>query len=334
MLFVLLSVLVHLFVIGLILLYHLILLLLGLIPAHTATVAVPVQLPHVTLVSPHSYATTPDDPNAPKNPNVPVEADHNSVLASNSPFPRVHTLMPDISGRAHSNDVTNTRFSPQTRLPIAQVRNQQPSQQQNPNQARSQSQSQAHQQMQQAVVQQQSEAAKPVEHPAPRAKPVQLVDPNGLPVLPPLDAATVLPPNEQAGGGGQPPPSISTVQANIQGDTSGITDHISLAAKQTELGQYLAKVKRAIGSVWEPKVQDQLQLVSIGVVRVHVVIHSNGQVDVSPLDGGYEGNSTLMGISMSSIKEAGPFDEFPPSMKAKYGDTFTDDFTFEVYSAN
>jgi outer membrane biosynthesis protein TonB len=101
----------------------------------------------------------------------------------------------------------------------------------------------------------------------------------------------------------------------------------------SELGAYMAKVRRAIGSIWYPKVEGQMQLVSVGTVRLRVTIHADGTVDVIPLGGDNVSDSAqiLRSISLRSIEEAAPFDRFTDSLKAKYGDSYTDEFTFQVY---
>ena len=278
-----------------------------------------VTLNLVPLPSPkHLLATTPPDPNAPENPNAEIEADNNSQLATKQAISRSQNQIPDIEGHAPTHDFHNTAYIPPKNQPVAppaqdhqQIEKQvltpksnptQPTHQQNP-------------QPQFPIAQAPKQA--PTPHPAPRAQAVQLVDPNGLPVLPPIAGATVLPPDPQvnqvqAVRGGAPPPSMAEQSGDVDG-ISAISDHDSISARQSDLGVYMAKVRRAIGSIWYPRVENQMQLVSVGVVHVKVIFHADGTVDVFPGESGDQSDRAIIlrSLSMTSIKEAAPFDPFP-----------------------
>ncbi len=172
--------------------------------------------------------------------------------------------------------------------------------------------------------------------PAPPAKPQQLVDENGFPVLPPINAPTLAPPNSAAQPLA-PIPSDRQQAADAHGAV-GLSGDTSPAAMATALGKYKQKVYAAVGSRWYPKVDNSLQLLGVGIVHIQFTIHSDGSVDTKVLDGGNANMQMLLSISVNSIREAAPFDPFPPEMVKQLiseqggdGTSYTDDFSFSVY---
>jgi hypothetical protein len=103
---------------------------------------------------------------------------------------------------------------------------------------------------------------------------------------------------------------------------------------QTELGRYKAKVYRAVGSRWYEKIGKQLQYIGVGSVHIQFTIYSDGTVSTKVLDGGNSTLEMLLSNSRNSITEAAPFPPFTPGMLKQVGDSYTDDFTFSIYSNN
>jgi len=121
------------------------------------------------------------------------------------------------------------------------------------------------------------------------------------------------------------------VPADVQG-RAALSGNPSPDAMATELGKYKAIVYRAVGSRWYPKINDQLQVLSVGSVRVQYTIYSTGRVETKVLDGGSATLESLLSISRNSIIESAPLPPFSPALlKELSTDSFTDDFTFSIY---
>ena len=106
----------------------------------------------------------------------------------------------------------------------------------------------------------------------------------------------------------------------------------------TAFGKYKQRVYEAVGSNWYPKVDNSFQVLGVGTVHIQFTIHSNGTVETKVLDDGGVSMQTLLAISMNSIREAAPFDPFPPEMVKELieqqggdGSSYTDDFSFSIY---
>jgi cytoskeletal protein RodZ len=173
--------------------------------------------------------------------------------------------------------------------------------------------------------------------PPTKQPPPPTLDPNGLPVLPPLNVPTMAPqvtvnPN-QVSQAPIPPPLVPSEASDVQG-RAGMSGAPSPEAMSTELGKYKAKVYLAVGSRWYQKVGQQLSLLGVGSVHVQYTIHSDGTVDVTVLDGGTGSLQLLLSLSQNSILEAAPFEPFSPALIKELGGatSFTDDFTFSIYS--
>jgi len=163
-------------------------------------------------------------------------------------------------------------------------------------------------------------------------------DPNGLPVLPALNAPTLAPrtavkptPQNQTARTAQPPPNFQMSKADTSG-SAGVNGEASPAAMATELGRYKAKIYRAVGSRWYAKVNAQLQIMPVGMVHITYTVHSDGRLEIT---GDPDANNAqvmlLHSISYQAMIEAAPFDAFSESMKRDVGESFTDDFTFSIY---
>ena len=106
----------------------------------------------------------------------------------------------------------------------------------------------------------------------------------------------------------------------------------------TLFGKYKAKVYRAVGSYWYPKVDNQFQLMPAGVVHIQFTIHDDGSVETKVLSGNDASLQILLSVSLNSIREAAPFDAFTPELEKEIareqhndGRSYTDDFSFSIY---
>lgn len=158
--------------------------------------------------------------------------------------------------------------------------------------------------------------------------------PDGLPVLPSINAPTMAPqtpnnPNQQQRTAtARPPPSFQLDKSDIAG-ASGVAGDNSAAANSTALGRYKAKLYRAVGSRWYPKVDNARSLMPVGVVRVQYTVYSDGTVVTRVMEG--NNLQILVSVSVNSITEAAPFDHFSDELIKEVGTSFTDDFSFSVY---
>lgn len=273
--------------------------------------------------------------------NTLVESDNDVNLTSQSKQNRTaDSIMPDVVSKVqHSSQLQDSPNSPskqppqQATAPPTAKQEDQPKKQETPPQPQPSKQAD-----------QTPPPPKPTtEPPPPKPKPVppppkvvqNPVDPNtGLPVLPPIDAPTIAPqspvnPNQKAQAA-IPPPILQSTAQDIQG-RAGMSGKPSPEAMATELGRYKAKFYRAVGSRWYPKVNNQLSLLGVGVVRVQYTIYPDGTITTKVLEGGSGSLMLLLTISVNSIREVSPFDAFPDSMRKQYPDGYTDDFSFSIY---
>jgi hypothetical protein len=167
----------------------------------------------------------------------------------------------------------------------------------------------------------------------------QQYDPNGLPVLPALNAPTLQPQTQQTELVPQtrqaaPPrsvPSFAVYQSDVTGQAGAQGDN-SPAAMATDLGRYKAKVYRAVGALWYNKVNNQLQVLGVGTVHISYTIYSDGTLRITAdPDGGNPALMLLHSLSINSMTEAAPFDHFSDAMRKQVGDSYTDDFSFSIY---
>ncbi|HUB66281.1 MAG TPA: hypothetical protein VL981_02195 [Candidatus Methylacidiphilales bacterium] len=164
----------------------------------------------------------------------------------------------------------------------------------------------------------------------PQPKPMQYT-PDGLPVLPPLDAPTLAASDPHTSEMQQRlQQMLQQTQANTDG-RAGMSGEPSPEAMATDLGRYKMIVYRAVGSRWYPKVNNQLQVLPVGSVRVQYTIYADGTVTTKVLDGGTGTLELLLAISRNAITEAAPFPPFSPAMEKAVGGSYTDDFTFSIY---
>jgi outer membrane biosynthesis protein TonB len=291
------------------------------------------------------FLSTTPDPTAQPHQNTPIESDNTTALKSQAKAARApDSVLPDVTAtQKHSLDLQDAPYIPPT--PNPQTASNQS--------ARKQSQ-QSPPQPQQQMTQQQTPKPTP---PAPKPPEPSLtkttsqqvvknnVNPNGLPVLPPIDAPTLAPqtpvnPMQQVQNqtAARPPPSFQLNKSDVAG-SQGAFGNNSPAANASELGRYKAKFYRAVGSRWYAKVAQSFQILPVGTVHIQYTIHSDGIVDnIKVLEGTNGTLQLLLSISQNSITEASPFDPVTDSLRKEVarnqgndGESYTDDFTFSIY---
>ncbi len=289
------------------------------------------------------FITTEPDPNAPHQES-PLISDNDNALKSQNRVARASNVpLPDVTG--HKDHSLNLHTTPASRLSRPQPAT--PPTPQRPQQKP----------QEQKVVAKPNQATKP-EPPNPNAihptdnpekataadqKPVpeQQYDPNGLPVLPALNAPTIAPqtPPEtqptiqqvQRKASPQSVPSFAVYQSDVQGAVGQLGNN-SPAAMATDLGRYKAKVYRAVGARWYQKVNDQIGVLGVGTVHITYTIYSDGRLEIrADPDSANPALMLLHSISLNSMTEAAPFDPFSDKLKKEVGDSYTDDFSFSIY---
>lgn len=325
--FVLLSLAAHaLFILMLILINRHIPAFKPIIPASSPLVTLTLQPPpQPQAQKPPVFLPTNPDANA-KHIDQDVESDNDTLLKSENRTARApDSILPDVTGREHATGLAN---SPNVPTPNQQVTSTPPTPKQR---------------------QQQTQPRKTP--PQPNADPGQFripgtkvvknqVDPNGLPVLPPIDAPTIAqeaPVNVTQTANAAPSPVLPTVAAEVQG-RAGMTGAPTPAAMTTELGKYKQRFYNAVASHWYPDVNSHFQILPVGMVRIQYTIHSDGRIDTKVLEGDTSTMQQLLYISRGSILTVSPFFPFTDSMREELvkkqggdGESYTDDFTFSVY---
>jgi outer membrane biosynthesis protein TonB len=292
--------------------------------------------PPANPLHPRMFAlTNPDDA---KHAIRPIESDNDADLKSQSAVARnPDSLMPDIVRKnEHASAMQDAPNAPSKNPPRPgapssatgqQQQKTQSQQQQNKPSPQTQPQPQQAQQPSPTV----SKQPKPTNAKTPTAQLVQQqLDPNGLPVLPPISAPTMAPASERQ----ETPPASSVPEiADDAHGALGTHGDNSPAAMATAFGKYKAKVYRAVGSRWYPQVDKQFQILPVGIVHIQFTIHSDGTVDTKVLEGDNASLQILCTISLNAIRESAPFDPFPAAMIQELGgaDSYTDDFTFSIY---
>jgi outer membrane biosynthesis protein TonB len=268
--------------------------------------------------------TTPD-PEA-QHKQLPVESANDTNLRSKSQTARKpDSIMPDVTGKKHAPNLNN---APNVQAPPKQeVSSTPPTPKQDKPQKPTPPQPNP-QQAQKPPTTPPTPKAKPLPPTPPKPTPPQVDPLTGLPVLPPLAAPTMAPPNSAA-----PPmaPAPSQVQqaASVHGALGRQGDN-SPAAMATELGKYKQYMYNVVGSYWYPDVNDHFGTIGVGMVHIQFTIHSDGTMtDVIILEGG--NLEILKGISKHALVAPAPFKPFSDAMIKEVGDSYTDDFTFSVY---
>jgi outer membrane biosynthesis protein TonB len=337
MIFVLISLLVHVLVFGLILCVTR--LMPGFVPkpeptAIHLTMIPPPPPPAPPQQKPIFIPTTPQANVVPKKQPI-ISANDTDLTTVSRTARNPESIMPDVQGKEHAPNLNNTPNvqsppKPQVESTPPTPKSAQPEKPTppQPNPAPP------------TPVPPQPKTVQPQPKPTPPKptppKPQPQVDDNGLPVLPQINAPTMAQANPALAS---PPPAISQPQeaSSIHGSIGRQGDN-SPAAMASALGKYKQKFFAAVGSRWYPKIDNSFSIIGVGQVRIQYTIHSDGTVDTKVLDGGNSSMQTLLSISLNSIRETSPFDPFPPelikeliSTQGGDGSSYTDDFTFSVY---
>ena len=329
--FILLSLLAHAIIIAAILLITIFMpvpkMAVPDVPTTTLTLTqLPPEPPPQPKMKPIFIPTTPE-PNAVHKPQR-VESANDHDLTSKSKVARApDSIMPDVTGKEHANSLNqspNVVAPPKPEVsstpPTPKAEPQKPTPPQpNPNQGKQPPQQVA------------PPSPQPLP-PKPPAKPQPQVDPDtGLPVLPPLNVATLAPPNSAAPALA-PSPSQPQQAASVHGALGRQGDN-SPAAMATELGRYKQYVYSVVGSYWYPSIDKQFGLIGVGSVHIQFTIHSNGQItDVTVLNAKDADNlQILRDISHNALTKPAPYKAFSDAMIKEVGDSYTDDFSFSVY---
>ena len=284
------------------------------------------------------FMTTPKQPNAPHKDAL-VQSDNDAKLASQTKKPRnPNSIMPDVeSPDKHASSLQASQSAPPAKQQDAQTTP--PSAKADPSKAPPTPPTPPtppQPKTEPTKTPPQPEKVPPPPKPAPtppKVPPPPELDENGLPVLAPLVASTITPqaPANQPQQQYTPPPMPNIVPANVQG-MAGIEGQPSPAAMKTDLGMYIAKFYRAVGSRWYSQLDPmKIQTIGVGTVRIQYTITPEGIVSYKVLDRGGGSMQTLLTISILSIQGVSPFDPFPPSMLKDYPNGYTDDFTFSIY---
>jgi outer membrane biosynthesis protein TonB len=256
-----------------------------------------------------------------------VESANDTDLKSKSKTARnPNSIMPDIDGKEHNPDLNN---SPNIKSPQKpEVSSTPPT----PKVAKPEKPTPPQPQPQHAPPtppKPPQPAPKPAP-PTPPQKPQPQVDANGFPILPPLNAPTLAPPDSAA----QPlaPASSQAQQVTSIHGALGMQGANSPAAMATELGKYKQYVYSVVGSYWYPDVDQHFGTIGVGMVHIQFTIHSDGRIsDVIVLEGNNGNTEILKGISHHALIAPAPYKPFSDALIKEVGDSYTDDFTFSVY---
>jgi len=326
--FVLLSLLAHVIIIAVILLITVFMPVPKIVPTETPPPNVTLSLmtpPAPAKPNKPIFVPTTPDANA-KHKEQPIESANDTDLKSKSKTARApDSIMPDVIGKQNSPDLNS---SPNVQAPqTPQVASTPPT----PKQAKPQKPTPPQPKPQQAL-QTPPKPPQPTPKqlpPTPPKKAEPAVDPlTGLPVLPPLNAPTMAPPN-QAAEPLAPAPSQQQQAASVHG-ALGRQGNNSPAAMATELGKYKQYVYSVVGSYWYPDINQHFGTIGVGMVHIQFTIHSDGTLsDVTVLEG--DNLMILRDISLTSLRHPAPFKPFNAAMIKQVGDSYTDDFTFSIY---
>jgi len=263
------------------------------------------------------FVPTMPDANAPHKVQ-PIESANDTTLKSKSQTARApESIMPDVNGKEHNPDLNESPKIPQVQKPEVsstpptpkQFKLQKPTPPQPPTP---------------------QQALKPVpKPPAPTPpKPTPSPDnPNGLPVLPQINAPTLAMQTQST----QPlAPAASQLEqaTSVHGAISPGSDN-SPAAMATDLGKYKQYICAVVGSYWYPDIDKHFGTIGVGTVAIRFTIHSDGTIsDVTILGGD---DQILRNISRNALVAPAPYKPFSESMVKEVGDSFTEDFTFSIY---
>lgn len=105
----------------------------------------------------------------------------------------------------------------------------------------------------------------------------------------------------------------------------------SVDSRATPLGEYQAKVYRAIGSQWRFMVRQQKGLLDLGTVSVVFMVRRDGTLADVKIDYNTSSSAMLQTISENSIRLVAPFPPFPESVREQVGEELPFDVKFTIY---
>lgn len=105
----------------------------------------------------------------------------------------------------------------------------------------------------------------------------------------------------------------------------------SLDSRATPLGEYQAKVYRAIGSQWKFMVRQQRGLLDLGTVAIDFVVRKDGMLSDVKVDYNTSSSAMLQTISENSVRLVAPFPPFPESVEEQVGEELSFDVKFTIY---
>ena len=149
---------------------------------------------------------------------------------------------------------------------------------------------------------------------------------------PRLRESQVVSRNPSVNSPGLPHPSgyqPQTIKSKVSGNISnrGISAPDALG---TPLGRYQKQVEDAIGMLWYQFIEDRMDVVSGGEVKLHFYIERSGKVASLTVSSG-KSNGTLADVSIQAVSEA-PLPPIPPDVAATLdGGRLELDFGFGVY---
>jgi hypothetical protein len=301
----------------------------------TLSLEPPPPAPQPSTPPKHIFMPTEAQPNA-LHKNTLIESANDNRVQSESHTARDTTsVMPDIDSKIkHPANLKDSPNSPSKEPPHA-AQNASKSQPQKTQPSKSQSQQSVENPQQSSTpappqANPQPTKSQPTKTPAPKPAPPQQYDPNGLPVLPALNAPTMAPANPEHQDS-SPAVSVPSVAQDSHG-ALGTHGAASPEAMATELGKYKQRVYAAIGSYWYPKVDEHFQVLPVGVVHIQFTIHQDGTVsDVKVLEGDSGELQLLLTISQDAIVKQAPYPPFTPGMIQQVGESYTDDVSFSIY---
>jgi outer membrane biosynthesis protein TonB len=178
-------------------------------------------------------------------------------------------------------------------------------------------------------------AATPVPTPAPDE--FAMLDPTPTPKPPDFDPFVRDPVTEPpkptpvaAPAAAKPPSSLTSEEkTQIRGDISN-RGASSVAAVATPQGRYTKAISDAIYRRWYARVNSQMDLVSLGTVKIHFSLDRRGKV-IAPRIISNSGNEVLASISMAAIMD-GSLPPVPPEVAAAVNSVDIPlDFDFSLY---
>ena len=323
--FILLSLLAHAIIIAAIILITVFMPVPKIVPppASSTTLTLTPLPPAPSKPNKPIFIPTTPDANARHKPQLVQSANDHDLTSKSKTARNPDSIMPDVTGKEHAPALNNSPLVQAPKKP--EVSSTPPT----PKQAKPEKPTPPHPNPQQGK--QAPQPLQPPPQPRPPTPPQKAppqVDANGLPVLPPINAPTLAPP-DSAAQPLAPAPSPQQQAASVHGALGREGDN-SPAAMATELGKYKQYVYSVVGSYWYPDINKQFGTIGVGMVHIQFTIHSDGTLtDVVVLEG--DNLEILRTISKHALVAPAPFKPFNDAMIKEVGDSYTDDFTFSVY---